>query len=73
MLHRTPPTTDISRRSHAQRRLRRAAGHRLFCSTNGCPTLLVPDEDGHSATCPICGLNRRISAATEQPSQHRAH
>ena len=47
MLHRTTHTpTDISRRSHAQRRLRRAAAQRLFCTTNGCTTFLVPDEEG---------------------------
>ncbi|MEX1296458.1 MAG: hypothetical protein AB1Z67_09835 [Candidatus Limnocylindrales bacterium] len=66
MLHRTPPTaTDISRRSHAQRRLRRAASQRLFCSTNGCTTFLVPDDDGRIATCPVCGLHRRLRATPE--------
>ena len=60
MLHRTPPTTDISRRSHARRRLRRAATHRLFCSTNGCTTMLEPDEAGRTATCPVCGLHRTL-------------
>jgi hypothetical protein len=62
MLTRTPPTTtaDISRRSRSQRRLRRAAAHRLFCSTNGCTTFLVPEEDGYTATCPVCGLSRRL-------------
>jgi hypothetical protein len=52
--------TDISRRTHAQRRLRRAATHRLFCSTNGCTTFMVPDEAGHTATCPVCGLQRKL-------------
>ena len=61
MLQRSPhSTTDISRRSHSQRRLRRAAAHRLFCSTNGCTTFLVPDEDGRTASCPVCGLLRRV-------------
>lgn len=73
MLHRTPPTTDISRRSHAQRRLRRTASHRLFCNTNGCPTYLVPDEDGRSATCPICGLHRRLGSAPVQQGRHGAN
>jgi hypothetical protein len=73
MLHRTPPTTDISRRSHAQRRLRRAASHRLFCSTNGCPTYLVPDEDGRSATCPICGLQRRLMSTSAGRERLAAH
>ncbi len=55
--------TDVSRRTHAQRRLRRAAGSRLFCSTNGCTTFLVPDEEAGKATCPVCGLERRLSGA----------
>ena len=62
MLHRSPTTTDISRRSHARRRLRRAATHRLFCSTNGCTTFLVPDPEGRSATCPVCGLHRGLDS-----------
>ena len=73
MLHRTPPTTDISRRGHAQRRLRRAASQRLFCSTNGCPTFLVPDDDGHGATCPICGLRRRMGPTPARQERHAAH
>jgi hypothetical protein len=52
----------LGRRAQAQRRLRRAAGRRLFCSTNGCTTYLVPDADGHLATCPICGLRRGLEA-----------
>jgi hypothetical protein len=50
----------LGRRAQAQRRLRRAAGRRLFCSTNGCTTYLVPDADGRRATCPICGLHRSL-------------
>ncbi len=74
MLHRSPhTTTNISRRSHAQRRLRRAAVHRLFCSTNGCPTLLVPDADGRSATCPICGLERRLRPEHNGQTARRKH
>lgn len=72
MLHRSPPTaTGISRRSHAQRRLRRAAAHRLFCSTNGCTTLLEPAEDGINATCPVCGLHRRLRPAMAQRAQRQ--
>ena len=72
MLHRSPHNSDISRRSHAQRRLRRAASNRLFCSTNGCTTFLVPDEDGTTATCPVCGLHRRLRAAgASQPARHQ--
>lgn len=74
MLHRNPHTnTDISRRSHAQRRLRRAAANRLFCSTNGCTTYLVPDEDGRRATCPVCGLQRRIRPAQQSQPAGRQH
>lgn len=73
MLHRTPHgPADMSRRSHAQRRLRRSASRRLFCSTNGCTTFLVPDEDGHTATCPVCGLQRRLHPTHAQSTAQRA-
>jgi hypothetical protein len=40
----------------ARRRIRRTtSGHRLFCTTNGCTTLMQPDANGTAATCPICG------------------
>lgn len=65
-------TTDLSRRSHSQRRLRRAAANRLFCSTNGCTTFLVPADDGRSATCPVCGLVRRMRPIP-QPASPRTH
>jgi hypothetical protein len=50
-------------RAQAMRRLRRrsAAAHPLFCSTNGCATLLRLDASTGVATCPICGLNRRVN------------
>jgi hypothetical protein len=45
----------------ARRRIRRtSAGHRLFCTTNGCATILQLDASGTSATCPICGARRTI-------------
>ena len=63
MLTRSPHApANLSRRSQAQRRMRRAASQRLFCSTNGCPTYLVPDDRGRYATCPVCGLERRMRA-----------
>jgi len=63
MLTRSPHApANLSRRSLAQRRMRRAASQRLFCSTNGCPTYLVLDDHGRSATCPVCGLERRMRA-----------
>jgi hypothetical protein len=66
MLSRTPHTPGaLSQRSQAQRRLRRAAAQRLFCSTNGCTTLLIPDASGTRATCPICGLHRRVRLTPE--------
>ncbi len=53
----------LSRRSHAQRRLRRAASSRLFCSTNGCTTFLVPADGGGRAVCPVCGLERKLRSS----------
>ncbi|HVM31308.1 MAG TPA: hypothetical protein VM305_11140 [Candidatus Limnocylindrales bacterium] len=50
----------FSQRATAQRRLRRASASRLFCSTNGCATLMNPNEDGRLAVCPICGARRRL-------------
>ncbi len=65
MLSRSPNTlTHLSRRAHAQRRLRRSAVSRqVLCSTNGCPTFMEMDAIGHTARCPICGSVRRISPA----------
>ncbi|HEY7828474.1 MAG TPA: hypothetical protein VIB99_09575 [Candidatus Limnocylindrales bacterium] len=50
-------------RAQAMRRMRRrtAAAHPLFCSTNGCATLLRLDPSTGVATCPICGLHRRVN------------
>lgn len=64
MLTRTPTTTArLSQRALAQRRLRRsAAARRPFCSTNGCTTYLEPDIAGLTASCPICGSRRALSA-----------
>jgi hypothetical protein len=73
MITRTPHAPDaLSRRTMAQRRIRRTAPNRLFCSTNGCATYLVPDDDGRGATCPICGLRRRTRDAAGTPAQ-RTH
>ena len=60
MTSRPPTTAMLGTRAQAQRRLRRAAGRRLFCSTNGCTTYLVLDADGRRANCPICGLRRSL-------------
>jgi hypothetical protein len=45
----------------ARRRVRRTSTSRLFCSTNGCATLMQPDVAGHLAVCPICGARRRLN------------
>jgi hypothetical protein len=63
----------MSRRSQAQRRMRRAASQRLFCSTNGCTTYLVPDETGRHAMCPVCGLQRTVRADRQPALTARAH
>ena len=60
----------MSQRSHAQRRLRRNAAHRLLCNTNGCATFLEVDLDRRLATCPICGYSR---PATGLPAIAAAH
>ena len=74
MLSRTPNTpASLSRRTLAQRRLRRAAPHRLFCSTNGCTTFLVPDDSGEHAVCPVCGLQRTFRASALEASVRRTH
>ena len=74
MLTRSPNTpSDLSRRAQAQRRMRRAAPHRLFCSTNGCPTYLVPDESGRRAVCPICGLQRSMRGNDQAKPAARQH
>jgi hypothetical protein len=74
MLTRSPHAPgDLSRRSQAQRRMRRAAAFRLFCSTNGCTTYLVPDADGQRAVCPVCGLRRTIRADRGVAAPARRH
>jgi hypothetical protein len=73
MLTRNPNAPGaLTQRAMAQRRIRRTAADRLFCSTNGCTTFLVPDDDGGKATCPVCGLRRRIrsSAGDDHPRPH---
>ncbi len=46
------------------RRMRRrstAANSKLFCGTNGCPSLLELDPATGTATCQICGFARRVN------------
>jgi hypothetical protein len=53
---------NFSQRASARRRIRRAAGtHRLYCNTNGCTTYMQPDQQSHTATCPVCGATRTIN------------
>ena len=53
--------SSYSQSESARRRIRRAtSGHRLYCNTNGCTTLMQPDANGSAATCPICGARRAI-------------
>ena len=61
---------SLSQRATAQRRIRRTAVDRLFCSTNGCTTYLVFDEDGRRASCPICGLTRTIRGGVAARRPH---
>jgi hypothetical protein len=69
MLSRSFTQTGFSQRTAAQRRLRRsAASRRLFCSTNGCTTFMLPDPSGSGATCPICGSTRRLALSVAQPA-----
>jgi len=42
------------------RRIRRTNHNRLFCSTNGCASFLQLDQTSGIATCPVCGLERRV-------------
>jgi hypothetical protein len=55
-------TASVAGRSVAMRRMRRRnhTATRLFCSTNGCASILVVDPATEVATCPICGYTRRL-------------
>ena len=81
MLSRTPNApASLSRRTLAQRRLRRAAPHRLFCSTNGCTTFLVPDDSRRARGLPslrpaadiprLTGRRRPFAARTDARRAH---
>lgn len=52
--------TTFGRAASARRRIRRSSVNRLFCSTNGCATLMEPEADGQLAVCPICGARRLL-------------
>jgi hypothetical protein len=50
----------FSQGASARRRMRRTSANRLFCSTNGCATMMQPDSVGRVATCLICGASRHL-------------
>jgi len=50
----------MSARTMSTRRIRRTNHNRLFCSTNGCASFLQLDQTSGIATCPVCGLERRV-------------
>jgi hypothetical protein len=59
MQARSHHTHNFGQHASARRRIRRTtAGNRLFCSTNGCATLMQLDPSGATAICPICGARR---------------
>jgi hypothetical protein len=55
-------TFSVAGRSVATRRLRRrsTSAGRPYCSTNGCTSYMIVDQQGGTAHCEICGLTRRI-------------
>ncbi len=62
MLSRTLHTSTVGRAASMRRlRRRQVSTNRLFCGTNGCPSFLEMDPDGHEAVCAICGFRRRLN------------
>jgi hypothetical protein len=61
MMSRTTQAS-VTGRASAMRRLRRRAhaASSLFCGTNGCASLLVPDPATGTAWCRICGYVRPL-------------
>ena len=65
MLTRSAANAAVGRAS-AMRRMRRRSANahtspsKLYCSTNGCTSYLVLDDDGRTAHCEICGYTRRL-------------
>jgi len=61
MLSRTHYASVVGRSAAMRRQRRRAhASDRLYCSTNGCASFLELDAEHGVATCPVCGLVRRL-------------
>jgi len=62
MQPRSHSTHSFGQHASARRRIRRTtADHRLFCSTNGCATLMQLDPTSAIAVCPICGARRVLA------------
>jgi hypothetical protein len=57
------PLALAGRTADARRRRRRTGtgDPRLYCGTNGCPTILELDARTGVAACPICGFRRRLA------------
>jgi len=55
-------TNAVAHRASSMRRMRRrtSAATRLYCSTNGCTSFLVLDEQSGIAHCEICGYTRTL-------------
>ena len=55
-------TNAVAHRASSMRRMRRRAvqAGRLYCSTNGCTSYLVVDEQTGLAHCEICGYTRKL-------------
>ena len=55
-------TNAVAYRQSSMRRMRRrtTAATRLYCSTNGCTSFLVIDEQSGVAQCEICGFTRKV-------------
>jgi hypothetical protein len=56
-------TNAVAYRQSSMRRMRRrtTAATRLYCSTNGCTSFLVLDEQAAVAHCEICGYSRKLN------------
>jgi transcription initiation factor IIE alpha subunit len=64
MLSRNAANAAVGRASAMRRMRRRTANanhpNRLYCATNGCTSFLVLDQATSTATCEICGYQRRL-------------
>jgi hypothetical protein len=61
-------TQSTSARAGSIRRMRRrtnaaaaANAARIYCSTNGCASFLELNPGAGTATCPVCGFQRRVN------------